>query len=202
MKIRNWGLLTVLAIVMASCGNKSGVAGSSQTGDTVKADTVETLQTEMAVEKRLKEIYVKVNEVWSREEVNQRELDDAFCTREYLQLKEQVNKIEEEMDYDYDNLFFLEYMPWTEGLATPVSLKDVKVTFTGGGMAEATFILCGADGIEVPERWALQIEEGVWKVRSFLSNSDDGGLLEGMRRYVESNKAPKTTDHDVSKYAE
>lgn len=128
-------------------------------------------------------VYEKVNEVWSRQEVHQEELDTAYFSKSYLDLKAKVLKAEEGKDFDH--LFFVEYMPFSQGLRVPIRLNTVKVNLLTGNIAEIHFDISDPDGNEAKMWWHLTFEDGKWCIDDYDNDPDGSGtIVERMEKYL------------------
>lgn len=140
-------------------------------------------------------VFDKVNEVWSRQEVHQEELDTAFFARSYLDLKAQVLKAQE--GKDFDNIFFIEYMPFTQGLRVPIRLNTVKVNLLTGNIAEINFDISDQNGDEVKMWWHLDFENGQWRIDDYKDDPEDQQTYVGrMEEYLRGN------NNNLNQYAE
>ncbi|MBQ6965325.1 MAG: hypothetical protein IJP82_06505 [Bacteroidaceae bacterium] len=193
--------LSVL-LTMVSCHHLKPVDGSGMEREDVDstlveqdslavADGVEVASDEMFSEDYLYgwivRVYDKVNEVWARQEVHQEELDTAFFAKSYLDLKAQVKKAEEGKDFDH--LFFIEYMPFSQGLRVPIRLNTVKVNLLTGNIAEIDFDISDPDGNEVKMWWHLTFENGQWRIDDFNNDPEDSETyVDRMEDYLQGNQ--------------
>ncbi len=201
-------LLFVFAIILvSSCGNKTQKAENDSDSTAVvqdslvAADDIEVAPDEMFSEDYLYgwivRVYDKVNEVWSRQEVHQEELDTAFFAKSYLDLKAKVLKAQE--DKKYDELFFVEYMPFSQGLRVPIKLNSVKVNLLTGNIAEINFDISDPDGNEAKMWWHLDFDNGQWRIDDYKNNPEDQKTsVEMMEEYLNGN----SSSDDLSRYAE
>lgn len=155
------------------------------------ADGVEVASGEMFSEDYLYgwivRVYDKVNEVWSRQEVHQEELDTAFFAKSYLDLKARVQKAEEGKDFDH--LFFIEYMPFSQGLRAPIRLNTVKVNLLTGNIAEINYDISDPDGNEVKMWLHLTFENGQWRIDDFNNYPEEPETyVDRMENYLQGNK--------------
>lgn len=170
---------------------REGVDSMVVEKDSLVADGVEVAPDEMFSEDYLYgwivRAYDKVNEVWSRQEVHQEELDNAFFAKSYLDLKARVLKAEEGKDFDH--LFFIEYMPFSQGLRAPIRLNTVKVNLLTGNIAEINFDISDPDGNEVKMWWHLTFENGQWRIDDFNNDPEDSETyVDRMENYLQENQ--------------
>lgn len=131
-------------------------------------------------------VYQKVNEVWSRQEVHQEELDTAFFAKSYLDLKLQVFKLED--GKNFDDLFFIEYMPFTQGLRVPIKVSNVKPEILTGNIAGVSFDISDDDGNKASMWWHLDYTDGQWRIDDYKNDPDDKvGIADKMYEYIQAN---------------
>jgi hypothetical protein len=157
------------------------------------SEEIEVAPDEMFTEEYLQRwtatVYEKVNEVWSRQEVHQEELDTAFFSQSYLDLRAKVLKAEEGKEFDH--LFFIEYMPFSQGLRVPIRLNTVKAQLLTGNIAEVNFDISDPDGNEVKMWWSLTFEHGQWRIDNYNNDPDDPNsptVVSSMEKYLEENE--------------
>ncbi|MBQ9679003.1 MAG: membrane lipoprotein lipid attachment site-containing protein [Prevotella sp.] len=190
-------LLLVAGLMLTACGNKTK-SGEAQT-DSLATDSVVTEKpvaeepavdqwTTEAVAARVNEIYQKVNELYRQQDVNLFVLDSLYCSKDYLDMYQQVEKAEE--GKPFEKLCFIEYQPWDLGLEAPIKVSNIRPELLTEDMAEVYFDLAEVNGAATcTAGWTLYLEDNAWKVHSFLSGPDDHvGSWEYMRGYVEKNK--------------
>ena len=131
-------------------------------------------------------VYDKVNEVWARQEVHQEELDTAFFAKSYLELRKKVLKAEE--GKSFDDLCFVEYMPFSQGLIVPIRLNAVKVNLLTGTMAEINFDISDQDGYEVKMWWHLDYANGQWRIDDWKNDPDaKQSMVDRMTAYLKKH---------------
>jgi hypothetical protein len=201
-------LLFVFAVIlMSGCGNKVQKAENDSDSTVVEqdslvaADDIEVAPDDMFSEEYLYgwlvRVYDKVNEVWARQEVHQEELDTAFFAKSYLDLKAKVLKAQE--GKRYDDIFFIEYMPFSQGLRVPIRLNTVKASLLTGNIAEINFDMSDPDGNEVRMWWHLDFENGQWRIDDYKNDPEDQKTyVELMEEYLSRNGS----SDDLSQYAE
>lgn len=190
-------LIVAAGVLLTACGSKTQGEQAQTDSTAVVAEVAEKQSgekkavdqwTEEAVVARVNEIYNKVNEVFSQQEVDLRILDSLYCTKDYKDMYQQVKQAEE--GKSFEELCFIEYQPWDLGLQTPIQVLKIRPKLLTGDMAEVFFDLKEAKGSgKCTAGWSLYLEDGVWKVHSFLSHANDHeGSWEFMHQYVERNK--------------
>ncbi len=192
-------ILPVLALLLAgtlhSCKpSQQGTANDSiaVTADSLplQADGVEVAPddkwTEEYIAHWVEQVYQKVNKVWSQKEVHQEELDTAFFAKSYLELKEKVLKAQENLVEG--NPFFIEYMPFSQGLRVPIKVSNIKPEILTGNIAEVTFDISDNDGEKVSMWWHLDFADNEWRIDDYKNDPDDHyGMADKMYNYIQEN---------------
>ncbi len=157
-------------------------------GATAHAATAADQWTEEAVVARVREIYQRVKEEFTKDVVRLAILDSLFCAKDYKELYQKVRKIEK--GKFFDKLCFIEYRPWDLGLVTPIKVTNIRPKLLTGDMAEVFFDLAETNGTATTTvGWVLYLEDGVWKVHDFLSAPGDyNGMWDRMSNYVEKHR--------------
>ena len=196
-----------IALLLSACGNRTQQVSDKAEADTTastsadsaaveRADTLEAQnKIETAPDEEWSEeylhgfvvrVYDKVNEVWSRQEVHQEELDTAFFAKSYLELRKKVLKAEE--GKSFDDLCFVEYMPFSQGLIVPIRLNAVKVNLLTGTMAEINFDISDQDGYEVKMWWHLDYANGQWHIDDWKNDPDaKQSMVDRMTAYLKKH---------------
>ena len=185
-------LLSFLLLV-CSCGNKT--QKSTQEKDSTNISVAEKEVSDAEKEKALQGfpalVYAKVNKVLSQQFVNLEELDTAFFAQSYLDLKAEVLKAQD--GKPFDELFFVEYMPFSQGLCQPIIISDVKIRSLKDNKAEVTFSMNGEGEDEsdfVKMWWHLEYANGEWRIDDWDNylEEDDCGIVKRMHEYLQKNK--------------
>jgi hypothetical protein len=195
-----------LVVVFSSCGNKfnigeklaqmlgeedtTAVAEPVEAKAEVKGETdaEEDQWTEDAVVKRVKEIYARVNGELSKQEISFKALDDEFCSKDYKELFSKAVKAEE--GRKFDDLCFIEYQPFDQGLRAPIQVSDIRPKLLTGDQAEVTFNLSEENSEEkYPLGFVLYLEDGKWMVHDFITDIENHtGIWDYMQKYVDTHK--------------
>ena len=158
----------------------------------------EDMWTDEYITNWVKSVYEKVNEVWSRQEVHQEELDTAFFAKSYLDLKQRVFKAQEGKDFDH--LCFVEYMPFSQGLRVPIKVSNIRPLILTGNIAEVTFTISDSDGADAHLWWHLDFANGQWRIDDY-KNDPEAELTEMER--MDAYLQPETDlQNDLNQYAE
>lgn len=197
---------SVLVVTMSSCGNGfnireklSALLGNDEsaavTDTTVsvasgedKAVATKDLWTEEAVADQVRKIYSRVNEEISKPNINFHKLDSLFCSKDYLDLYGQVVKAEK--GKDFDDLCFIEYQPFDQGLSAPIKVTNIRSKLLTGDQAEVFFELEEENSLaSCTLGFIMYLEDGAWKVHDFLDTPGDySGMWDYMQRYLEKQK--------------
>lgn len=184
-------LLLSFLLFVCSCGNKTQKTTSEN--DSAACAVAEKDVSDVEKKEALRcfpaLVYAKVNKVLSQQFVNQNELDSAFFAKSYLDLRAEVLKVQD--GKPFDQLFFVEYMPFSQGLRAPIIISDVKIESFNGDEAEVTFTMNddGEDCDFVKMWWHLQYANGEWRIDDWSNYlEDEYGIVKGMREYLQKNK--------------
>ncbi len=185
-------LLSFLLLV-CSCGNKTQKSAQEKdsTAVAVAGEEVGDADREKALRGYPALVYAKVNKVLSQQVVNLAELDTAFFAKSYLDLKAEVLKVQD--GKPFDELFFVEYMPFSQGLCPPIIISDVKIESFKDNKAEVFFTMNSEGGDEsdsVKMWWHLEYANGEWRIDDWDNylEEDDYGIVKRMREYLQKNK--------------
>ncbi len=195
-----------LLVTLSSCGNKFNIgeklaqmlgkedttavaeSAEAKAEAKVEAGAEENQWTEEAVVKRVKEIYARVNEEISKPEINFKAIDEEFCSKDYKELFQQVVKAEE--GRDFDDLCFIEYQPFDQGLEAPIKVSNIRAELLTGDQAEVTFDLSEEkSAAKCSLGFVLYLEDGKWMVHDILTIPEEHkGVWDYMSKYVETHK--------------
>lgn len=143
--------------------------------------------TEEAVEKRIREYFEAVNKTFADgSTLSPFDLDKQFYTNYWNEVYEEVNA-KDGRQKTTESCFFIDDNHWTNGLQTPVEVKDVKVELLTGDTAEAVFTLVEKEG-GFSQKAVLELgyQRGFWCINNWLKKSHDpaGSILSQMEKYI------------------
>ena len=186
-------LLLSFLLIVCSCGNnvQKTMQENNSTDSVVAEKKVSDTDKKEALQGYPALVYAKVNKVLSQQSVNQNELDSAFFAKSYLDLKAEVLKVQD--GKPFDELFFVEYMPFSQGLCPPIIISDVKIESFNDNKAEIFFTMNSEGGDEsdsVKMWWHLEYANGEWRIDDWDNylEEDDYGIVKRMREYLQKNK--------------
>ena len=168
---------------MCACGGQT--QKSSQENDSTTT-SVEKTETKGASAKDIPDfvthVYNKVNEVMSQQVVNTSDLYKAFFAPGYNELYEKVRKAEE--GKSFDNMCFVEYMPFTQGLIAPITITDIKANMLTDNTAEVFYEMRGKEDV-IKMWWHLVYANGEWRIDDWKNDpEDEQGMADRMREYL------------------
>ena len=127
-------------------------------------------------------VYNKVNEVMSQKVVNTAVLDSAFFAPSYLDLYQKVRKAEE--GKSFDEMCFVEYMPFTQGLVVPIKITDIKANILTDNTAEVFYEMRDKEDV-VKMWWHLVCANGVWPIDDWNNDpEEENSMADRMREYL------------------
>ena len=130
----------------------------------------------------VKSVYNKVNEVMSQKVVNTAVLDSAFFAPSYLDLYKKVRKAEE--GKSFDNMCFVEYMPFTQGLIAPITITDIKANMLTDNTAEVFYEMRDKEDVD-KMWWHLVYANGEWRIDDWKNDpEDENSMGDRMREYL------------------
>ena len=131
-------------------------------------------------------VYDKVNEVMSKQVVNTSVLDSAFFAPSYKDLYKKVLKAEE--GKSFDNMCFIEYMPFTQGLIVPITITDIKANMLTDNTAEVFYEMKDKEDV-VKMWWHLVYANGEWLIDDWKNDPEaENSMGDRMREYLEKWK--------------
>ena len=130
----------------------------------------------------VKSVYNKVNEVMSQQVVNTSVLDSAFFAPSYTELYKKVRKAEE--GKSFDNMCFVEYMPFTQGLIVPITITDIKANMLTDNTAEVFYEMRDKEDV-VKMWWHLVYANGEWRIDDWKNDpEEENSMADRMREYL------------------
>ena len=170
-------------LLMCACG---GQTQKPTSGNDSATASVERNDQKRASAKDIpdfvKSVYKKVNEVMSQQVVNTSVLDSAFFAPSYTELYKKVRKAEE--GKSFDNMCFVEYMPFTQGLIVPITITDIKANMLTDNTAEVFYEMRDKEDV-VKMWWHLVYANGEWRIDNWKNDhEDEKGMADRMREYL------------------
>lgn len=172
---------------MCACGGQT--QKSTQENDSATT-SVEKTGTKGASAKDIPDfvtrVYNKVNEVMSQQVVNTSVFDSVFFAQSYTELYQKVRKAEE--GKSFDNMCFVEYMPFTQGLIVPITITDIKANMLTDNTAEVFYEMRDKEDV-VKMWWHLVYANGEWRIDDWKNDpEEENSMADRMRGYLDSGK--------------
>ena len=173
-------------LLMCACGGQT--QKTTQENDSATA-SVERNDQKRASAKDIpdfvKSVYNKVNEVMSQQVVNTSVLDSSFFAPSYTELYKKVRKAEE--GKSFDNMCFVEYMPFTQGLIVPITITDIKANMLTDNTAEVFYEMRDKEDV-VKMWWHLVYANGEWRIDDWKNDpEDENSMADRMREFLGEN---------------
>ena len=181
-------ILSISAILlMCACGGQTQKPTQENDSATASVEKTETEQaTAVGIPDFVKRVYNRVNEVWSQKEVNTAVLDSAFFAPSYRELHEKVVKAQE--GKSFDEMCFVEYMPFSQGLTVPITVTDIKANMLTDNTAEVFYEMKDKEDV-VKMWWHLVYANGEWRIDDWKNApEEEQGMADRMREYLEKWK--------------
>ena len=174
-------------LLMCACGGqtqKPTQENDSATASVEKTDKKDATAKE--IPDFVTQVYNKVNEVMSQQVVNTYVLDSAFFAPSYTDLYQKVRKAEE--GKSFDNMCFVEYMPFTQGLIVPITITDIKANMLTDNAAEVFYEMRDKEDV-VKMWWHLVYANGEWRIDDWKNDpEEENSMADRMRGYLDSGK--------------
>ena len=172
---------------MCACGGQTQKPTQKNDSATVSVEKTETKDaTATDIPAFVTRVYNKVNEVWSQQEVNTSVLDSVFFAPSYKELHEKVVKAQE--GKSFDDMCFVEYMPFSQGLIVPITITDIKANMLTDNTAEVFYEMRDKEDV-VNMWWHLVYDNGEWHIDDWKNDpKDEKGMADRMREYLEKDK--------------
>ena len=118
----------------------------------------------------------------SQKVVNTAVLDSAFFAPSYLDLYQKVRKTEE--GKSFDEMCFVEYMPFTQGLVVPITITDIKANILTDNTAEVFYEMRDKEDA-VKMWWHLVYANGEWRIDDWKNDpEDENSMADRMREFL------------------
>ena len=192
--MKKLGFLTsVLTILlMASCSNKT--RSEEITADSTQMDSVMVadddsydIWTVEAVDAQIRACFDEVNKKAADYPIDIIGLDKMFCSKEFLELEEQLykKKKENKVMFEDDNGFH-----WLADIASPSSIDSINVELLAGDQAQAKVWLNDEYGRKGYLEMILYLEDGAWKVHDWICDAiyPSGTLYKWMLNLLDDDK--------------
>ena len=190
MKKVLYGFAMATAVALASCGNTTKPAVIEN--DSTEITEAEKPVSEDAVFSQVSKMYERLNQMGESGEIDLGKLEQEFCTKYYLDLKERIAQYDENATGD---MRFMgdEGYHWLLDQALPLTIQDLSAQILSDNEALAQIRFDGGDeddpcGITIK----LQLEDGEWKVSNWLDPEayDEGGYVGMLENYISENNIP------------
>ena len=202
-------LIAVVGVLtMAACGNKTkgGEAIDSTLVYSLMTDSVVLGVTDLwtvdAVEAQIRLCFDEVNKMAEADGVYINRLDSMFCSKDFLELQEQLlSKVREsQVMFDGD-----EGHHWLPGIGSPVTVDSIKSELLTGDQAQAEVWLKDKRGNKGHLEMNLYLEDGAWKIHNWVDTDvyPFGSLFTWMQNVLDGNLDDnEDKGSDLNNYAE
>ena len=194
-------IMTVAALIVAACGNKTK-GGEAPVADSTIVDSLamvaDSVQfdypdqwTVEAVEGQVRACFEEVNRMSSGDGININRLDSMFCSEDFLQLQanlyQKVRESKGEVMFDGDEGYH-----WLAGLGTPIKVDSVKGELLTGDMAQAEVWLTDEQKNKAVLELNLYLENGMWKIHNWEDTDvyPFGSLFQWMQNTLDGHANP------------
>ncbi len=202
--MKKLGFLTsVLTILlMASCSNKT--RSEEITADSTQMDSVMVadddsydIWTVEAVDAQIRACFDEVNKKAADYPIDIIGLDKMFCSKEFLELEEQLYKkrMENKVMFEDDNGFH-----WLADIASPSTIDSINVELLTGDQAQAKVWLSDEYGRKGYLEMILYLEDGAWKIHDWINDDvyPSGTLYKWMQNLLDDDKETNLNDYTES----
>ena len=172
-----------IILLMCACGGQTQKPKQKNDSATVSVEKTETKDaTATDIPAFVTRVYNKVNEVWSQQEVNTSVLDSVFFAPSYKELHEKVVKAQE--GKSFDDMCFVEYMPFSQGLIVPITITDIKANMLTDNTAEVFYEMRDKEDV-VNMWWHLVYDNGEWRIDDWKNDpEEENSMADRMREYL------------------
>ncbi|MBE6258059.1 MAG: hypothetical protein E7103_08890 [Prevotella sp.] len=180
-------VLAAAVLMMAACGNKTGANNAS--AESTVTDSIATVAEEdiqKDIEAQLNTVYAKLREMdASGEGINTRELDNLFCSREFLELEDDVYEKARNATSP-EETFSDEGWRWFPGISVAETVDSVTVELIMKGRVEVKFRLTDKRGVKARQHLVMLQEGGQWKIHNWIDEEafPEGNYLDWMKSYL------------------
>ena len=181
-------LFSAAVLMIAACGSKTG--NNANGADSTVQNTIPSTETEAdlqkAIETQLQTIYGKLHEMdASGHGINVNELDQQFCSEEFLKLQKEVYKKSENAT-SCEEAFSDEGWRWFPDISAAQTVDSVSVELIGQDRAEAKFRLTDKRGFKAHQHLVMLLENGQWKIHNWIDPEafPEGNYLDWMKLFL------------------
>ena len=180
-------VLAAAVLMMAACGNKTGANNAS--AESTVTDGIATVAEEdiqKDIEAQLNTVYAKLREMdASGNGININELDQQFCSEEFLRLQKEVYKKSENAT-SCEEAFSDEGWRWFPDISAAQTVDSVSVELIGQDRAEAKFRLTDKRGFKAHQHLVMLLENGQWKIHNWIDPEafPEGNYLDWMKLFL------------------
>ena len=178
-------LFAVEAMVMAACGGNQAQGGEAEVLSapvdslvkTVGASEVSEVKpkakapnrwTEKAVETQIRACFAEVNKMAAGDGIDVGLLDNKYCSKDFLQLKNDLEKKIQKGEVAFDGD---EGYHWTADIGTPFVVDSVKAELMTRDQAQAEVWLKDEHDRRGYLELALYLEDGTWKIHNWIDDN-------------------------------
>jgi len=162
------------------------------------------LWTVEAVDAQLRACFDEVNRMGDGDWVDIDSLDQMFCSKDFLELKQKLRKKVKdsngEFKFDGDEGYH-----WLPGIGPPITIDAIKSELLTGDQAQAELWLKGKNGKEAYLELTLYLEDGAWKIHNWIDFDvyPFGALYNWMQDLLDGGTSDdEDEESELSKYAE
>jgi len=156
--------------------------------ETVKQrkDKSSNLWTTSAVEKQIRACFADVNKMAASDGIDISLLDNKYCSKDYLELKDNLEKKIQKGEVMFDGD---EGHHWTAGIATPIIVDSLKAELLTKEQAQAEVWLKDSSNHRGYMELALYLENGAWKIHNWIDTDvyPFGTLFNWMQNVYDGN---------------
>ena len=131
-------------------------------------------------------VYAKLREMdASGNGINVNELDQQFCSEEFLRLQKEVYKKSEDAT-SCEEAFSDEGWRWFPDISAAQTVDSVSVKLIGKDRAEAKFRLTDKRGFKAHQHLVMLLENGQWKIHNWIDPEafPEGNYLDWMKLFL------------------
>jgi len=192
----------ITILLMASCSNKTRseeiAADSTQADPAMVAEEValdsHEIRTVEAVDAQIRACFDEVNKKAIDYPIDIIGLDKMFCSKEFLELEEQLykKKKENKVMFEDDNGFH-----WLADIASPSTIDSINVELSAGDQAQAKVWLNDEYGRNGYLEMILHLEDGTWKIHDWINDEiySPGTFYKWMQNLLDGDKETNLNDY-------
>ena len=168
-------LFSAAVLMIAACGSKTG--NDANGADSTVQDTISsTVQNTIPSTDEMDA---------SGHGINVNELDQQFCSEEFLKLQKEVYKKSENAT-SCEEAFSDEGWRWFPDISAAQTVDSVSVELIGQDRAEAKFRLTDKRGFKAHQHLVMLLENGQWKIHNWIDPEafPEGNYLDWMKLFL------------------